>query len=125
MAKTNFDDFDAEWESLLNSSSIPNNSNSTPKGNHPQVSELQASALEESSESETEDEFQEINVEDLKLNGINEKFNTLLLQMDEIRQKYIKELELRRKAEITNKELLMKIADLEEDNVEYQGFLSF
>lgn len=118
---------DAEWESLLNNTSLHDDYSPRTDLNNVSKPEVQhhfqqgSALVEGTSESETEDESQEINEEDLKLNGIHEKLNTLLLQMDEIRQKYLKELELRRKVELTNKELLGKIADLEEDNVEYQG----
>jgi hypothetical protein len=125
------DDFDSEWESLLNDSSgkIPSAVSKQPSY-HPANHHLQQEEFEEalsdegesSSESETEeDEFDEINPEDIKLDNFNEKLNILLIQMEEIRKKYIREVESRRKIEQTNKDLLFKVADLEEENAEYQG----
>jgi hypothetical protein len=121
-------DFDSQWESLLNDSSgqIQSTASKQPLHHLEKESVIALTEEGESTESETEeDEFDEIdlNPDDIKLDGFNEKLNTLLIQMEEIRKKYIKEVESRRKIELANKDLLFKVADLEEENVEYQGIV--
>jgi hypothetical protein len=109
------DDFDSQWQAILNES----NPNVLPKTSEAPQLPLPQVELTESSESETDEENE--NPDDISLGDINLKLNTLLLQMEEIRKKYLKEAELKRRAELSNKDLLVKIADLEEENVEYQG----
>jgi hypothetical protein len=109
------DDFDSQWQALLNES----NHNVHSKILEQQLP--QQAEVTESSESESEEENEDINPEDINLGDINEKLSTLLLQMEQIREKYLKEAELKRRAELSNKDLLVKIADLEEENIEYQG----
>lgn len=122
-------DFDSQWESLLNDSmGLAPPTTSKQHGDLPE--EQQGVTLtEESTESESEieededeeNEREDINPEDIKLDSFNEKLSILLIQMEDIRKKYIKEVESRRRAELANKDLMFKVADLEEENVEYQG----
>jgi hypothetical protein len=109
-------DFHNHWEKLLNEPI-------DHQHRTPQEEEQERQEDKEDTASETEVSEGEKDDEEFKLDEVSQKVNTLLLQMEEIRKKFIKETELRKKAETTNKELLLKIADLEEDNIEYQGHL--
>ena len=119
------DNFHEEWESIINQSTnttTPTDINKEKKKNEDGGNETESDGSESEGDlfdqnGEGEDE----NEEEMRIGELGDKLNILLIQMEEIRNKYLKESEIRKKLENTNKELLLKITDLEEDNIEFQG----
>lgn len=128
--------FDAEWEALINGTDITapeitkisNLPNSESKGKERlyRGETVLSSSGEEENESRREESGSESGeAEDNAaiLEAVGSTFNTLILQVDELREKYLKESDARKRVEITNKKLMVQLASLAEENAEMQDAL--
>lgn len=131
-------DFDQEWDAIVNGIEIPSHETfeaerigdndhqgqekisgrtTKVKGSFDYDRENQS---DDDSESESESE---VNDQNELLETVSSTFNTLILQVDELREKYKKESEQRKKIEIANKKMALELASLEEENNELQEAL--
>jgi hypothetical protein len=126
-------DFDAEWEALINGTDIaaPQELNLPNAEKKDKEKLYEGDTVVSNSEEEQEDsqdeksdsEGNEVQDNAEILAAVSSTFNTLILQVDELRAKYLKESETRKKMEILNKKMLVQLTSVMEENAEMQEAL--
>ena len=118
----NLSEFDKEWDSIINGVEIPpKHDNRTQNKKESRTSQYQSDEEESDSHGDStfsEDDNESDNHNKAVLETISSTFNTLILQVDELRQKYKKESEQRKKIELANQKLTLQVASLEDENAE-------